>query len=211
MLKNGKSNRCVILTAIGITKKVINLAGITSEDLVIAADGGIDFAIKYGVKVDLYIGDKDSAICKKTSVEEIVYKAEKDDTDTMLAIQKGLEQGYKEFLILGGTGGRLSHTISNMQCLKYIKNNNASGKIISSDGEILYLKNEEITLFEKCSYFSVITFNEKATGITIENAKYNMKNGSLTNSYPLGISNEFINKQATISVLNGEIYIIIEK
>ena len=42
---------------------------------------------------------------------------EKDDTDTLLCLKYGMELGYREFLMIGGIGGRLDHTMANIQTL----------------------------------------------------------------------------------------------
>ena len=59
-------------------------------------------------------------------------------------------------------------------------------------------------------YISVFSMSEKAEGVTIAGLKYTMENGTLTNDYPLGISNEFIGRTAQISVRDGTLLVVAE-
>ena len=101
------------------------------EDLVIAVDGGYDTCRKYAIVPDLIVGDFDSAqesdmpqiaeIAKIAPDHVVVLPTEKDDTDMLAAIRIGLLEGCQEFRIYGGMGGRLEHTLANLQCLIYLK------------------------------------------------------------------------------------------
>ena len=44
----------------------------------------------------------------------------KDDTDTMLCVKRALKGGELDFLIVGGFGGRLDHTLANIQTMQYL-------------------------------------------------------------------------------------------
>ncbi len=77
-------------------------------DFVIACDAGCRTAAQFGVRPDLAVGDFDSLgepVPEGILVQKV--PAEKDDTDTMLGLRVGLEQGFREFLLVGGFGGRL--------------------------------------------------------------------------------------------------------
>ena len=102
---------------------------LTDEDLVIAADGGYDHLIELGLRADIALGDFDSVtsheIWDDNICEKFTYPPEKDDTDMLLAIRLGLSKGYHSFAIYGGLGGRLDHTIANIQALAYLATNGA--------------------------------------------------------------------------------------
>ena len=74
-----------------------------------------------------------------------VLPVKKDDTDMLAAIKEGLKLGYKEFVIYGGQGGRLAHTMANIQCLNYLKEKGARGYLMDGDGMILVAKNETVS------------------------------------------------------------------
>lgn len=81
------------------------------EDVVLAADGGYRHCQTAGITPDLLLGDFDSLESERPdNIPTHTFPVEKDDTDTMLAIRYGLEQGYQTFHLYGGTGGRMDHT-----------------------------------------------------------------------------------------------------
>ena len=92
------------------------------EDLVIAADAGYRACQEAGVTPLLLMGDFDSMDQPADFANVHRVPVEKDDTDTMLAVKAGLEQGCTEFHLYGGTGGRrLDHTLGNLQTLPYLR------------------------------------------------------------------------------------------
>lgn len=96
------------------------------EDLVIAADAGYRTCRELGIVPDLLLGDFDSMEQPEDFANIHRSPVEKDDTDTMLAVKTGLEQGCGEFYLYGGTGGRrLDHTLANLQTLLYLRRRGA--------------------------------------------------------------------------------------
>lgn len=81
----------------------------------------------------LLLGDFDSLaeVPALPHVERV--PVEKDDTDMMLAIKRGLERGETLFHLYGGMGGqRTDHTVANLQALLYLADHGAEGG--STDG-----------------------------------------------------------------------------
>ena len=73
-------------------------------DLVLAADAGYQNCRRAGIVPDLLLGDFDSMEQPPDFPRVQRAPVEKDDTDTMLAVRTGLEQGCEEFHLYGGTG-----------------------------------------------------------------------------------------------------------
>ena len=99
-----------------------------AEDYVIAADGGYTACRRAGVEPQLLLGDFDSLaeVPALPHVERV--PVEKDDTDMMLAIKRGLERGETLFHLYGGMGGqRTDHTVANLQALLYLADHGAEG------------------------------------------------------------------------------------
>ena len=71
----------------------------------LAADAGYLACRQAGVVPDLLLGDFDSMDQPEDFDRVRRMPVEKDDTDTMLAVKTGLEQGCGEFYLYGGTGG----------------------------------------------------------------------------------------------------------
>ncbi len=198
---------CYILGAMECDPNVINRQ---EGDCVIAADGGYRYAEK--INPDLIIGDFDSLGYVPKADKCEVFPVQKDDTDMMLAIKKGLQLGYKEFVLLGGIGGRLDHTIANIQSLAYLLDHGARGKMLSSHEEIYMIENDKITFgADSNGLCSVFAFGKEANGVTIQGLQYEVTDVILNNSFPLGVSNHFVGKQALVSVTDGRLLIIMSK
>lgn len=179
------------------------------DDLVIAADGGYDFASAIGLKTDIIIGDFDSVKDTNLPANRITHPKEKDDTDMMLVFKYALEKGYYHFEIYGGLGGRLDHTIANLQALTFLAKKGATAVLHGENYKITVLHNSFLTFPAKENgIISVFSLSDKCKGVTIKGLKYPLKHGELTNSFPLGISNEFIGKDVTISVHKGTLGVL---
>lgn len=110
------------------------LPAIGPEDYVIAADAG--YMQLGGIRPDLVVGDFDSLGFAPENERVVRHPARKDDTDTLLAVKLGLEKGCTRFVILGGLGGRLDHTIANIQTLSYLAARAARG-CLAGRGSVL--------------------------------------------------------------------------
>jgi len=187
---------------------------LNSEDYVICTDGGYDIALEHGINVDLLLGDFDSiknSLPKNVKIEK--FKPEKDFTDLDLALKSAVESGYDEVIIIGGIGGRLDHTVANLQLLSHYNDYFDRLSMLDGKNKCFILdagKCHELTLPQKAdSYFSVFSLSEQCTGVTITGAKYNVTDHTFTRSFPLGVSNEFQEKSTAISIKDGTLLIVI--
>ena len=100
----------------------------------IAADRGLIHCQRLGIAPDLILGDFDSYGGKLPENADILRApAEKDDTDTMLAVKCGFERGCDDFRIYGGLGGRFGHTAANIQTLMYIMSHGGKGYLYGGE------------------------------------------------------------------------------
>lgn len=181
----------------------------TDNDMVIAVDGGYRYL--EGQRIDLVVGDFDSLSFVPEHENRIQLPVMKDDTDMLFAIKEGLKKGYTLFHIYGGTGGRNSHTIANLQCLSFLAGCGARGILFDGDASTTLIQNDSLTFSEDCEgYLSVFAFGGSAAGVTLEGLKYTLQDAVLTCDMPLGVSNEFIGVPATVSVKDGSLLIIHE-
>ncbi len=179
-------------------------------DLVIAADGGLEHLEKSGIKPDIIIGDFDS-LRKNPQGENIIrLKPEKDITDMDAAVKVGIEKGYGKFRLYGALGGRLDHSVANIQLAASLSEKNIKGEIFADETYITAVHNGFIEFDNELKgYISVFSHSDLCTGVSIEGLKYELNNAELKNTFPLGVSNEFINKKSKITVKNGTLIIII--
>lgn len=209
--------KCIIIGAGDLTMGEL---AVGEEDYVIAVDGGLSYCGILAVEPDMIIGDFDSVSeQEKLAIESLKEQiperikelpVEKDDTDMLAALKHGLALGYQDFRIYAGTGGRFDHTLANIQCLLYLKNHGATGYLVDGTGMMLVIQNEAIHLNQNLEgYLSLFALGKEAKGVTIKGMKYTLENYTLTNDYPIGISNEFVGEEAIISVEDGELVCMI--
>lgn len=197
--------RCIVFCAGEFDRLLLPLTG---QEYVIAADGGLCHTDRLGLQPDCILGDFDSLGYVPQGAN--VFPVEKDDTDTMLALRKGLEQGCKEFLIYGGLDGpRLDHTMANFQSLMFLSQQGARGYLIGKTTIATVITDGTITLpAAKSGIVSVFCMGAEAQGVTIEGLQYPLKNGSLEPGFPLGVSNHLIGQTATVSVDSGSLLVL---
>ena len=181
-------------------------------DTIIAADGGYDNLTRHGYVPDVLIGDFDSIESNMpVGIRTVRHPKEKDETDMFLAYAEGVRLGYSEFVMLGATGGRLDHTYANISLLLYAKERGHNVTVMDASGIILCLKNEAISLAgNPGATLSVFAIGGEARGVSIKNARYETESATLSPAFPLGVSNEFLDEPARISVEDGALLVIAE-
>lgn len=183
------------------------------DSLIICADGGYLAAQEAGITPHVMIGDFDTYKGVLPNECEILkYPPEKNDTDTMLAVKLAMERGYMDITICGALGGRLDHTFANLQVLRYIMKQGGIGRIYEDD-QYVVLQGAGIKVYDKMEgrYFSMFAFTEECTGVSLKGFKYPMKEGVLTNSFPIGISNEIIGRSGVVTLDSGVLLIVMTR
>lgn len=177
-------------------------------DVCIAADGGLRHLEQLGHTPDVILGDFDSLgyVPQKANV----FPVEKDDTDAMLAVRRGLELGCRRFVLYGALEGpRLDHTVANFQTLQFLAERGAQGFLVGKTEIVTVLKNGTLTLPALPEgIVSVFCMGKDARGVTIRGLQYGLENGTLSAGFPLGVSNHFTGREATISVEDGSLLIL---
>ncbi len=199
-------NLCVIFGA-GETFEPRKAFG--KSDLIVAADGGYRIAKALGFSVDAVIGDFDSGEAPDDA-EAFVIKLNRDkaDTDMLAAVKFGLRRGYKTFVLYGGTGGRLDHTVANIAVLSYLNAFGAHGYLIERDAVATVIADEKFTLPKTArGTVSVFAYGGAAEGVTLKGLSYELDNAELTPDFPIGVSNATKDARAEISVKHGSLLI----
>lgn len=200
--------KCLIVGGCGINNKEWLCSVSKQYDFIIAADKGYKILKNAGVNIDIAIGDFDSLGYIPSDVEVIKLKVEKDDTDTISAARYAIENGAEEIALIGGIGGRLDHTIANIQTLSFIVSNNVSARLMDFNNEITALKPGNYEFQQRVGYsLSVFSLTDKVTGLCEKGVKYPLENAVLTNKFPLGVSNEIVDDKAFISFKSGTLLV----
>ncbi len=178
-------------------------------DLIIAADGGLKTLEKFNIKPDLIVGDFDSLNYIPKGDNVIKHPVQKDETDTILAVDTAINKGYYNFVVYGCLGGRLDHTVASIQTASYIAEKGGNAVFIDCDTFLTVIKNSEIKFNEENEgLISIFAVSGIAEGVNAKNLLYALDNAKLTPDYPLGVSNEFTGENADICVSKGKLCII---
>ena len=209
-------NRCVIVGAAPVADPAYLKQLLHPDDFLVAADGGQDTMHAMGCAPALLVADFDSSCSAaplSDATEVVQLPACKDDTDTLAAVKLARQRGYREFLLLGCLGGRLDHTIANLQVLASLTADGCSAVLADEHNEVrLWEPGEHQLPYRADSGFSLLAFDPVVVGITIRQAVYTLENGTLTSNFPLGISNEFVPElPALVSFTSGRLLVVCSK
>lgn len=178
------------------------------EGFVIAADRGLDIALDAGVIPDLVVGDFDSArSAVPEGVECVKVSPVKDDTDAMLAADFALRYGCGELRFFCALGGRIDHTIANIQMLYHFKLRGVKAELLGDNTRLFLMSEESVSIPKYDGYLSLFSY-DKAAVVTEKGVKYPLTNHPLTNDMPIGVSNEITADRAEITVHSGTLLVL---
>ena len=179
-----------------------------AEDYVLCADGGWHIAEAAGVRPAVVVGDFDSSqMPSNANVRR--FPVEKDDTDTMLCLKQGLARGYLRFLIVGGFGGRLDHTMANLQSLNYAAAHGAQAEMSDGRSWATVIRGGSVMVPRRPGKLSVFALDTVCRGVRIRGAKYEADDLELTSAFPLGMGNDFTRDFALISASEGALLVLV--
>lgn len=175
-------------------------------DCVIAVDGGFAHLEAIGVKPDMAVGDFDSLGYVPNARRVAKYPAEKDASDMELAMQKAVNFHYDDLVIYGGIGGRLDHTIANMQLFAKYSEQGSTVTAVADSFAIRFLTGPDVFDLPEgidAGTVSVFSLNDCAQGVIETGLAYSFNDEPLTNRSTRGLSNELTGKAATVAVESG--------
>lgn len=211
-------NRVLIVSGGSIDDAfVLDLLGKNSYETVIACDSGMKFFRRNGLYPDLILGDFDSTdrttvdyFKEQTEVRLEQFPAQKDWTDTELAVRRGLELEPEHIDLVGATGTRLDHVLGNLQLLALgleagvsIFLMDANNRIRLADRPFKLKKSEQYG-----DFISLIPYGGEVSGLTLKGMKYPLEGAILRQDVSLGISNEIVDDEALISFEKGKLYVM---
>ena len=198
---------------------VLELLDKNNYGTVIACDSAIEFFRKNGRLPDLVLGDFDSAgrdtvefFREQADVCFEQFSAEKDWTDTELAVRRALLFGPSRIDLAGATGGnRIDHMLGNIQLLALALAEGVRMFLLDAHNRIRLLTPGSYTVTKDGQYgdfISLLPFGSTAYGVTLRGMKYPLNEATLTEDITLGISNQIADETAELSFSEGKILMI---
>ena len=210
-----KTNDLIPKTALVITGGYCNVDTVrkvlpVDVDLTIAADSGYATAQKLGITPDITMGDFDSyRDALPTGMNVLRVACEKDVTDTMLACEYAKEHGCRYITIIGGTGGRIDHSLSNVLYLEGLRREGVRVKLTDGENTVQMILDETVTVQNDGGYFSVFALDTCV--VTQTGCKYPLDRAQLIRQMPYAVSNEVVGEYATVSVEGIAILVLSRK
>ena len=184
------------------------------HDLLICCDGGARHLAAAGVTPDVLVGDMDSiessrlADYGRKGVKIIQHPADKDFTDTALALDYAVGLHPERIHIWGALGGRMDHALANLFLL--LKGKEAGIKICLLDEfcEAFIADNDVTFAGVTGCLVSLLALSPRVEGVTLQGFLYPLDEGTLSLSESRGISNIIQAEQAHICVRSGNLLVI---
>ena len=201
--------RCVIVGGAGLRSYPAIWDYLNPDDFHIFCDSGLRHQEWLGVEPHLIVGDFDSHPNPCLDVETIALPREKDDTDTVFAVKEAVKRGFDDFLLLGAAGGRLDHTLGNVSILLMLHSLGKRALLADDWSEMEIVSKDPVFVDGSFPFFSLLNISGTAEGITVEGAKYPLRDGSIQCTWQYGISNEVLpGHQAKVTVEKGELLLV---
>jgi thiamine pyrophosphokinase len=169
---------------------------------VIAANGGVEVAAQLGLRVDLAVGDFDSAAAP-AGVELDQHPAEKDASDLELALDTALRQGAQHLVVVGGAAGRLDHLLGTLLLLARDAYANVTVDAQLGEAAAHIVRAERIVRGEPGETISLFALGGPARGIATDGLRYALSDETLEPGSTRGLSNVFVAPEVRIGVREG--------
>lgn len=185
---------------------------------VIAADSGVELALRFGLPVAVVVGDMDSASPADLEEAEQLgarierHPRDKDETDLELALDLARSEGATEIVVVGGSGGRLSHLLAIAFLLTSDKYEAITIRWLLPNAEA-----HVVNRLHRCridgnvgDLVSLLPIGGPVSGIHTDGLKWVLHDSELEAAEIRGISNEMESERANVAVVAGTLLVIHE-
>lgn len=178
-------------------------------DYIMAVDAGYAHLEEIGCKPDIAVGDFDSLGYVPKGIRTARFSSHKDMSDMELALKRAKSMRMSVVYVFGALGGRLDHTLANLQLFAKYSEAGISLTVIDMDSAVFFLAGPDT--FEadarQSGTVSVFAMNDEVEGLFERGLEWELDDVTLTNRTSLGLSNELIGEPVLIGVEKGTIAI----
>lgn len=177
--------------------------------LVVAADGGAELALEWGVAVDVVVGDLDSIASgsletlERSGVRIERHPPEKDATDLALALDAAMALGPRRIVLVGAAGGRLDHLLGELLLLGAEDYAEVEIDAYLGAAAVHVVRDERSLVGTPGELVSLHALHGPAVGVVTEGLLYPLRGETLAAGSSRGISNVFVAEKARISLEQG--------
>lgn len=201
-------------------------------DFAVAADGGLDLALRLGHTPEFVVGDMDSVsetaidVARGSGSTLTVVPRAKDVSDFELALDRAVSYGATHLVVVGGAGGRLDHVLATVLTLTSQKYSQLVLEALLVDNYVAVINGHvgavigsgtpgdrsaspprgpstAVTTGVSGDPVSLFAFNGPARGVTTRGLAWQLDGAVLDGGTSLGVSNELVGGEASVAVDNG--------
>lgn len=202
----------------------------SQNGLLIAADSGLealDQLIRQETQPgseedyvpDVAVGDFDSVDPKvlehfqqRSHIRWERHRPEKNETDTELAFTIAREAGVTDIILMGATGTRLDHVLSNVHLLKAAMDLGLGCQLLDRHNRIRLVAGRTIFVKSEESYpfVSFVPLTMEVKGVTLQGFKYPLVDHDLILGQECGlcVSNELAEAEAVLDFVQGLLLVV---
>ena len=204
-----KPNRAVLFVNGDLPAPEKIRAQLTTDDLLIAVDGGMRHMASLGLIPNLIIGDLDSANpalmqdYRTQGVEIRTFPVDKDETDLEIALDASLDLGLESIWVVAALGGRMDQSLGNIFLLTRPDLANYDIRLVDGLSEVFLIRTSASINGEVGERVSLLPLSGPADGIHTQGLQFPLENETLYPHKTRGISNRLSSPSATISLQRG--------
>ena len=181
------------------------------------ADGGANFAFKYGKMPEVIIGDLDSIekkvleYYKNKNILIKKFPKDKDFTDFELILKEinkisENKNFVEKIFVVGGLGKRIDMTLSNLFIMEKYKNL----VFLQKNEEIFYAEKSFVLKNKKDCEFSIIPISEKVEKLTLKGFKFETDKIDVKRKSSRLVSNVICGDEASVEFESGKMIIVLK-
>jgi thiamine pyrophosphokinase len=190
---------------------------LNDADLVIAADGGAESLDRLGRLPDVLIGDLDStdeALVGRLAAAGVRverHPADKEASDTELALRAATDAGADEIVVLGAIGGdRLDHELANLLLLADPAVSDSRVRVVHSGNTVRVIRsNGSLALQGRIGdLVTLLPIGGEATGVSTDGLRWRLDAATLQMGASRGLSNEIVATPASVTLGSGIVLVV---
>jgi thiamine pyrophosphokinase len=185
--------------------------------IVVAADGGARGAQTLGLTIDLVVGDGDSLSereLERLAEMGIPFRrapADKDESDTELAVLAAIELGAESLVVLGALGGsRFDHALANLGLLALPSLEGRPCVLVDGRSRVSLLSGPGSAELagRTGDIVSLLPFGDGVRGVVTDGLAYSLRDEPLPAGPARGLSNVRLGQIARVTVRTGRLLIV---
>ncbi|MSO59222.1 MAG: thiamine diphosphokinase [Ilumatobacteraceae bacterium] len=186
------------------------------DAVIVAADSGWGNARVLGLTPDVLIGDMDSILpadllaARQSDATVFEFDADKDATDTELALTHAQSIGCTDIVVVSGGGDRIDHVLGIIAALGHASLTTCTVTAFIDTARFTVVRAGSPVHIDAPlnSSLSIFAMGSMATGVTVRGTKWLLDNATLSPHESRGVSNSVTASPVEVFVTHGTLIVI---